>query len=92
MIISATIELTGQGALSLRLATATVNVDRFIEASGQLSRADGGTVPTVAVVLRTHNEEEAELLRAENLGEVFLGEHELARNMASHVVEKLHSP
>jgi CPA2 family monovalent cation:H+ antiporter-2 len=45
----------------------------------------------VAVVLRTHNEEEAALLRTENLGEVFLGEHELARNMASHVVAKLSS-
>ena len=42
--------------------------------------------PNIAVVLRTHSEDEAELLRAEIDGAVFLGEHELARGMAEHAL------
>ncbi|MFN4362199.1 MAG: YbaL family putative K(+) efflux transporter [Hylemonella sp.] len=45
--------------------------------------------PEIQVVLRTHNEEEAELLRKESLGEVFIGEHELARGMSAHIVQQL---
>ena len=44
--------------------------------------------PSVAVMLRTHSDEEAELLRSENLGEVFMGEHELARGMSRYIVER----
>jgi CPA2 family monovalent cation:H+ antiporter-2 len=60
----------------------TLNIRKMVEIAKTLN-------PGVAVVLRTHNEEEAELLRSEDLGEVFLGEHELARNMAAHVVQRL---
>jgi monovalent cation:H+ antiporter-2, CPA2 family len=60
----------------------TLNIRKMVEIAKTLN-------PSVAVVLRTHNEEEAALLRIENLGEVFLGEHELARNMAAHVVLRL---
>jgi CPA2 family monovalent cation:H+ antiporter-2 len=42
--------------------------------------------PGIDVILRTHNEEEAELLRSESLGTVFLGDTELARGMAAHVL------
>lgn len=42
--------------------------------------------PKIEAVLRTHNEEEAELLRRERLGQVFMGEHELAKGMARHVL------
>jgi len=45
--------------------------------------------PAVAVVLRTHNEEEAELLGKESLGTVFLGERELARGMTHHILDQL---
>ena len=45
--------------------------------------------PAIAVVLRTHNEEEAELLGKESLGTVFLGERELARGMTHHILEQL---
>ncbi len=62
----------------------TLNIRKMVEIAKTLN-------PAVAVVLRTHNEEEAALLRAENLGDVFLGEHELARNMAAHVVATLHA-
>jgi CPA2 family monovalent cation:H+ antiporter-2 len=57
----------------------TVNVRKMVEIARTLN-------PDIAVVLRTHNEEEAELLERESLGTVFLGENELARGMAEHVV------
>ena len=45
--------------------------------------------PTIRCVVRTHNEEEAELLRKETGGKVFLGEHELAGSMTRYVIETL---
>jgi CPA2 family monovalent cation:H+ antiporter-2 len=56
----------------------TVNVRGMIDIARTLN-------PQIEVVLRTHNEEEAELLRREGLGTVFLGENELARGMADHI-------
>jgi CPA2 family monovalent cation:H+ antiporter-2 len=43
--------------------------------------------PNVRTVVRTHSDEEARLLRVENAGEVFIGEHELAQAMTRHVIE-----
>jgi CPA2 family monovalent cation:H+ antiporter-2 len=43
--------------------------------------------PHVRVLLRTHSDEEAELLRKENLGTVLMGEHELALSMIRKIVE-----
>jgi CPA2 family monovalent cation:H+ antiporter-2 len=45
--------------------------------------------PEVKVLVRTHNEEEARLLREETGGTVLVGEHELARSMTRHVLEGL---
>lgn len=45
--------------------------------------------PDVEVVVRTHSDEEAELLAKENIGKIFMGEHELARGMAGHVMERM---
>jgi CPA2 family monovalent cation:H+ antiporter-2 len=45
--------------------------------------------PGIEVVLRTHNEEEAELLRKDGMGTVFLGEHELAKGISAHVIASL---
>ena len=45
--------------------------------------------PTVGIAVRTHGDEEAALLEREGLGTVFMGEHELARSMATHVVRQL---
>jgi len=47
--------------------------------------------PAIETVVRTHSEEEAELLRRENAGKVFMGEHELAVGMARHVLERVDS-
>jgi len=45
--------------------------------------------PGIDTVVRTHSEEEAELLRKENVGKVFMGEHELALGMTRHVIERI---
>jgi CPA2 family monovalent cation:H+ antiporter-2 len=45
--------------------------------------------PGIETVLRTHNEEEAELLRKENVGKVFMGEHELALGMTRHILSRM---
>jgi CPA2 family monovalent cation:H+ antiporter-2 len=45
--------------------------------------------PGIETVVRTHGEEEAELLRRENAGRVFMGEHELALGMTRHVLERI---
>jgi len=45
--------------------------------------------PAIETVLRTHSEEEAALLRREQASMVFLGENELARGMAQHVLARM---
>jgi CPA2 family monovalent cation:H+ antiporter-2 len=45
--------------------------------------------PGVEVIVRTHSDEEAELLAKENIGKIFMGEHELARGMVSHVMARM---
>jgi len=45
--------------------------------------------PQIDVIVRTHNDEEAELLRSENVGTIFMGEHELAMGMTEHVLQKM---
>ena len=45
--------------------------------------------PNVEVVIRTHSDEEAELLTHEKIGKVFMGEHELARGMTSHILSRM---
>ena len=48
--------------------------------------------PDIEIVVRTHSEEDATLLRSENAGTVFLGEHELAMAMTRYVMEKAAAP
>ncbi len=45
--------------------------------------------PGIRVALRTESDEEAELLRKDTGGAVFLAEHELGRGMSTHVVAVL---
>lgn len=47
--------------------------------------------PLVDTVVRTHSDEEAALLRREKVGRVFMGEHELARGMIQHLLERVAS-
>lgn len=60
----------------------TVGVRKMIDAVRKLN-------PKIQVVLRTHSDEEAALLRSEDAGVVFMGEHELAKAMTEHVLERM---
>ena len=60
----------------------TFGVRKMVETARTLN-------PGIEVILRTHSDEEADMLRAENLGTVFMGEHELARGMARHVLARM---
>jgi len=44
--------------------------------------------PGVEIVVRTHSDEESALFEKENVGKVFMGEHELARGMIEHVLAR----
>ncbi|CAG0962722.1 partial Putative cation/proton antiporter YbaL, partial [Rhodocyclaceae bacterium] len=60
----------------------TLNVRKIVDIARTLN-------PAIEVVLRTHSDDEAALLRKENLGTVFMGEHELARGISSHVLARM---
>ncbi|MGE3772744.1 MAG: YbaL family putative K(+) efflux transporter [Gammaproteobacteria bacterium] len=57
----------------------TVDVRRLVGIARTLN-------PAIEVVIRSHNEVEADLLRRDTGSTVFLGEEELARGMIAHVV------
>lgn len=48
--------------------------------------------PGIEVVLRTHSEEEADLLAGEGFSRVFFGEEELARGMTGHILGRFTPP
>jgi CPA2 family monovalent cation:H+ antiporter-2 len=45
--------------------------------------------PSIKTVVRTHNDAEADLLRSERAGEIFMGEQELAKGMTAYVLDNL---
>jgi CPA2 family monovalent cation:H+ antiporter-2 len=45
--------------------------------------------PDIKTVVRTHSDAEAELLRGERAGEIFIGEQELAKGMTEYVLSNL---
>jgi len=45
--------------------------------------------PSIETVVRTHSEEESDLLKKENAGRVFMGEEELAHGMTRFVLERV---
>jgi CPA2 family monovalent cation:H+ antiporter-2 len=59
----------------------TFGVRKMVEAARTLN-------PTVEVVVRSHNEEEAALLERDQVGTVLLGERALAQAMAAHVLTR----
>ncbi|WP_374562460.1 YbaL family putative K(+) efflux transporter [Ideonella sp.] len=67
-------------ARALAIATPdTVHVRKMVETARALN-------PQIQVIVRSHNAEEAELLRNEGAGTVLVGEHELAGAMCRHVL------
>ena len=57
----------------------SLNVRRMIEIARTVN-------PRIETVVRTHSEQEAELLEKEGAGKIFLGEHELASSMSQYVL------
>ena len=45
--------------------------------------------PGIDIIVRTHSDEEADLLRKEKADHVFMGEHELAQGMTRHILERV---
>ncbi len=62
-----------------------LNVRQMADAARKLN-------PDIEVVLRTHSEDESQLLRSDGIGTVFFGEEELANGMARHVLERFAPP
>ena len=62
-----------------------VNVRQMVDTARTLN-------PAIETVLRTHSEEESQMLRQEGLGIVFFGEEELARGIADHVLQRFSPP
>ncbi len=58
-----------------------INVRQMVDTAKKLN-------PAIEIVLRTHSEDESQLLRKGNVGTVFYGEEELARGMAAHVLHR----
>jgi monovalent cation:H+ antiporter-2, CPA2 family len=91
----------GIPAVSGDAAQASVLIQAHIAKAGMMVIATPDTVsvrgmaqiartlnPEIEIVVRTHDEEEAQLLRRENVGVVFFGEHELASAMTRHVLAR----
>ncbi|MET0349701.1 MAG: YbaL family putative K(+) efflux transporter [Rhizobacter sp.] len=61
------------------------NVRKMVETARLLN-------PNIEVIVRSHNESEADLLARDIVGKVFVGEHELARGMCDHVLARMAVP
>jgi CPA2 family monovalent cation:H+ antiporter-2 len=60
----------------------TFHVRQMIEIAHQLN-------PNIETVIRTHNEEEAELWSREKIGKMFLSEQQLAHGMSNHILQRM---
>ena len=58
-----------------------LNVRQMVETARTLN-------PDIEIVLRTHSENESDMLRMDGVGAVFYGEEELAKGMTRHVLER----
>ncbi|MDR2880796.1 MAG: NAD-binding protein, partial [Azoarcus sp.] len=54
----------------------------------QMAEASRTLNPDIEIVVRTHSDEESQLLREEGINMVFFNEEELAKSMSNHVVER----
>lgn len=59
----------------------TLGVRQMVETAKLLN-------PQIEVVVRTHSEDESELLRQERVGTIFFGDEELAKGMMAHVLQR----
>ncbi len=69
-------------SLVIAATSNTFHVKNMIDTARKLN-------PTIEIVIRTHNEEEATLWKKENIGKVFLSEQQLADGMSEHVLARM---
>jgi CPA2 family monovalent cation:H+ antiporter-2 len=62
-----------------------INVRQMAETARTLN-------PDIEIVLRTHGEDESQLLKKDGVGTVFFGEEELAKGMINHVLQRFAPP
>lgn len=92
----------GIPAVSGDAAEANVLIQAHITHAGVLIAATSNTFhirtmidiarklnPGIETVIRTHNQEEAELWTRENIGKIFLSEQQLASGMADYVLQRM---
>jgi CPA2 family monovalent cation:H+ antiporter-2 len=48
--------------------------------------------PAIEIIVLTHSDEEAELLKSDRPDRVFIGEHELASGMTGYVLDRMKQP
>ncbi|ESQ83294.1 sodium:proton antiporter [Asticcacaulis sp. AC466] len=58
-----------------------VDISQMVDAARRIN-------PGIEIVLRTHSQDEMDFLRRENMGEVFFGEEELAKNILGHILKR----
>jgi CPA2 family monovalent cation:H+ antiporter-2 len=71
-----------EAAMLIVAAPDTAGMQKMIETARRLN-------PSIEIVIRTHTDEETELLESRNAGRVFMGEHELAQAMIKHVLARM---
>ncbi|HSC68094.1 MAG TPA: YbaL family putative K(+) efflux transporter [Cellvibrio sp.] len=71
-----------QAGVLVAATSNTFHVRQMIEIARKLN-------PKIETVIRTHNEEEAELWVRENIGRIFLSEQQLAGGMADHILRRM---
>jgi CPA2 family monovalent cation:H+ antiporter-2 len=59
----------------------TVHVRQTVETARLLN-------PNIEIIVRTHSEDESELLTADGFGKIFFGEEELAKGMVRHIFDR----
>lgn len=67
------------------LVVATPDTALHVRQMADIARALN---PGIEIILRTHNEEECDLMREAGMGAVFYGEDELAKGMTRHVLAR----
>jgi len=71
-----------KAGMLIAATASTFHVRKMVETARTLN-------PKIEIVIRTHNEDEADLWTTEKIGKVFLSEQQLAEGMAEHVLQRM---
>lgn len=71
-----------KAGILIAATASTFHVRQMVETARALN-------PKIEIVIRTHNEDEADLWIREKIGKIFLSEQQLANGMATHVAHRM---